>query len=213
MHQLTANSPLPHLHLCLGCALREHHLAQDLQINGYRYISHGALAGALAANQGAKPNVLLKLLSELAQTEIAELQQCRRHHSECHLIVLTSSELFRHPALQQLQVHGYLPLDAQIGEVLACLLDVLDGLIYRSPSLVGMPPVPPWLAKIEALTPREREILGLLAQGKRARAIAEALFVSYHTLKNHKARIVEKLGLPGMAELYEVAAQWKNRSA
>lgn len=212
MNQLA--TPQPHLHLCLGCARSEHGLARNLQENGYLSISNSELAGAFSADRPTKPNLLLKALPiVMAQAEILELQSCRQHHPECHLILLTSPELYHHPVLQQLQIHGYLPLDAQIGEVLACLLDVMAGLIYKSPLLVGASPVQPLLAKIQELTPREREILGLVAQGKRARAIADALFVIYHTIKNHRTRILEKLRLPGMAELYEVAARWKNGNA
>ena len=212
MNQLA--TPQPHLHLCLGCARGEHSLARNLRENGYLSISNGELAGAFSADRPTKPNLLLKALPiVMAQAEILELQSCRQHHPECHLILLTSPELYHHPVLQQLQIHGYLPLDAQIGEVLACLLDVMAGLIYRSPQLLGKPSEEPLLLKIKRLTPREQEVLDLMRQGKRTKAIAEALSVRQDTIKNHKARIVEKLGLPGMTELYEVAAQWKNGNA
>jgi DNA-binding CsgD family transcriptional regulator len=45
------------------------------------------------------------------------------------------------------------------------------------------------------LTAREVEVLGLLAEGKSDRDIAEALFISRHTARNHVANILAKLGV------------------
>jgi DNA-binding NarL/FixJ family response regulator len=45
------------------------------------------------------------------------------------------------------------------------------------------------------LTPREREVLRLLADGRSNRAIAEALFLSERTVENHVLHIVTKLGV------------------
>lgn len=46
-----------------------------------------------------------------------------------------------------------------------------------------------------AITPRELEILGLLARGMSAREMAAALFVSENTVKTHTARLFDKLGV------------------
>lgn len=45
------------------------------------------------------------------------------------------------------------------------------------------------------ITPRELEILGLLAEGLSAREMAAALFVSENTVKTHTARLFDKLGV------------------
>jgi DNA-binding CsgD family transcriptional regulator len=45
------------------------------------------------------------------------------------------------------------------------------------------------------LTPREHEILGLIAEGHSNREIGEKLFVSENTVKTHLARVFEKLGV------------------
>lgn len=49
--------------------------------------------------------------------------------------------------------------------------------------------------KESGLTPRELEILGLIAQGLSNREIAEKLFVSENTVKTHSSRVFEKLGV------------------
>jgi DNA-binding NarL/FixJ family response regulator len=48
---------------------------------------------------------------------------------------------------------------------------------------------------LAALTPREREVLSLMAQGRSNTAIAEALFISPGVVEKHVASIFAKLGL------------------
>lgn len=47
---------------------------------------------------------------------------------------------------------------------------------------------------LSLLTPREREVLTLMAQGMSNGEIASALFISEHTVKNHVSNIYRKLG-------------------
>ena len=58
----------------------------------------------------------------------------------------------------------------------------------------------PAAALVEALTPRETEVLGLLGQGLSNRAIAERLAISEHTAKFHVTAILGKLGAQTRAE-------------
>jgi DNA-binding NarL/FixJ family response regulator len=51
-----------------------------------------------------------------------------------------------------------------------------------------------------SLTAREREILNLLARGRSNRDIAEELFITNKTVKNHLSRIYEKIGVHSRAE-------------
>ncbi len=60
------------------------------------------------------------------------------------------------------------------------------------------------LAEQYGLTPRERDIFPLLAQGHTMPAISERLFVSENTVKSHAKRIYQKLGIHARAELIDL---------
>jgi DNA-binding NarL/FixJ family response regulator len=57
----------------------------------------------------------------------------------------------------------------------------------------------------EPLTPREREIMQLIAEGKKNQEIADVMKRSVHTVRNHRARLMRKLGVRSAAELIDVA--------
>ena len=58
---------------------------------------------------------------------------------------------------------------------------------------------------IRKLTPRQREVLQLLAEGKSAKGIAQALFISPRTVEFHKYRIMKELGVGTTADLIQVS--------
>jgi DNA-binding NarL/FixJ family response regulator len=58
-----------------------------------------------------------------------------------------------------------------------------------------------------SLTPREQEILRLLAEGLTAKEIAAKLYISPKTAENHRSRIMGKLGVHSMIELLRYAAR------
>jgi FixJ family two-component response regulator len=55
------------------------------------------------------------------------------------------------------------------------------------------------------LTPREKEIIVLLAQGYSAKQVGRALGISHRTAEIHRARIMEKLGVQSLADLVALA--------
>ncbi len=61
--------------------------------------------------------------------------------------------------------------------------------------------------KLDGLSPREREVLQLLAMGHTNQQIADKLYLSVKTVETYKARIQEKLRLRGRAELVRYAIQ------
>ena len=62
-------------------------------------------------------------------------------------------------------------------------------------------------ANYETLTPREQEIMVLLAEGLSTKEIAEKLFISPKTVDNHRSNILRKLNLHSTMELIRYAAR------
>ena len=94
---------------------------------------------------------------------------------------------------------GYLLKDriADVGEFVAALERVAAGETVVEPSLVSeLLDAPAARDPRSDLTPREREVLALIAQGKTDRGISEELFVTRKTVEAHVRSILAKLDLP-----------------
>jgi DNA-binding NarL/FixJ family response regulator len=76
---------------------------------------------------------------------------------------------------------------------------------YQNQKPTGHIPAPPG----GALTPREREVLQLLAEGKSNKEVASALDISVMTVETHRANIMHKLGVHSIAELVRYAVRQK----
>lgn len=126
-------------------------------------------------------------------------------HASARLIVLGPEpvEDWASMALRQ-GARGTLPSDSSAAELGAAIEAVVAGLTVMPPAVAdsGRPrtrrrvtagPVGP-------LTPREIEILGLLAAGLGNKAIAARLYISGHTVKTHVVSLFEKLGVSTRAE-------------
>jgi len=59
----------------------------------------------------------------------------------------------------------------------------------------------------DPLTPREREVLQLIAEGKKNAQIAAVMMRSLHTVRNHRARLMRKLGAHSAADLVRAAEE------
>lgn len=96
-------------------------------------------------------------------------------------------------------VRGILPHDPSEREVLAAIEAVAAGLLVLHPSSAPAAAAraggrrPAGQAATEPLTPRELEVLAMLAEGMGNRAIASAMGITTHTVKFHVAAIVDKL--------------------
>lgn len=107
---------------------------------------------------------------------------------------------------------GYVLKDSAYEELLQAVRTVFAGQVYLSRGITGVV-VDDYVRRravaphVEAakLTPREREIAQLLAEGHSTKEIAGQLHVSVKTVETHRQHIMEKLKIHGIAELTKYA--------
>jgi two-component system response regulator NreC len=104
---------------------------------------------------------------------------------------------------------GYVLKGAGSDELLNAIRAVRQGGVYLYPTmakkLVGDYLKAQDTGASDPLTPREREVLKLIAAGKTNREIAEALVLSLNTVQTHRLHIMEKLNLHNRTELIKYA--------
>ena len=109
---------------------------------------------------------------------------------------------------------GYVLKQAAPSELTDAIRTVVAGGLYLSPSIAPRGPQELFSAPGEVsdrfvvpLTPRQREVLQLIAEGKSAKEIAHVLAISPKTVEFHKAGIMDVLGLRTTAELTRYAME------
>lgn len=108
---------------------------------------------------------------------------------------------------------GYLLKETAGSELVDAVRKVAGGEDYLQPSLGAA--LAKWKESpgrvraraVDDLTPREREVLRLIALGHTNTEIATMLYVSVRTVENHRAGVMRKLGLRSRAELVRHAAE------
>lgn len=104
---------------------------------------------------------------------------------------------------------GYLPSDADRGELERAVRAVASGKRWLSPEVVrrpdaaGAPEATP--EPRETLTPRQREVLQLVAEGLSTKEIARRLDLSTKTVDTHRAELMQRLAIRGVAGLVRYA--------
>jgi len=135
-------------------------------------------------------------------------------HAEPFAVLLLSddpSDVGMLPGLG-LRAWGLLSTDAAEDELYAAAAALHEGLLVGAPalmrSLLGhMTAFNAEELLVQELTPRESEVLDLLADGLANKQIAVALGISEHTVKFHISSIYNKLGVTNRAEAVRVAAR------
>jgi two-component system response regulator NreC len=108
--------------------------------------------------------------------------------------------------------HAYLLKEGAFEELVQAIRLVMNKKTYLSPGVTeiivkeyvnGSPG--PAQSVFSMLTPREREVLQLLAEGKRTSEIADILYIGVKTVETHRWQIMNKLGIRNLAELTKYA--------
>lgn len=153
---------------------------------------------------------------DLTMPKLNGLEAVRRIHDqlpETRILVLTVHEEDEYVIpIVRAGASGYLVKDAAVKELMSAVQALQRGQGYFGPQAAraladqyrhGQDPGDPY----GALTPREREVFHLLTEGQTSKEIARVLDISVKTAENHRARIIDKLGVQNTAGLVRYAAR------
>lgn len=157
---------------------------------------------ALSAVRRLKPDVLLLDVSMPPASGLDVLQQCIDVHPPLATVVFTMHreiELVRRAVAAG--ARAYVLKDAPAGELLTALRLAARGSTYLPPGAARSLADAPAAHAPVALDMRERAIVRLIALGYTGTEIAAELGMSERTVKNHRARVAEKLGVHQRHEL------------
>jgi len=168
----------------------------------------------LAAAKTLKPDVILLDISMPLLNGIDAARQLRKLLPSARLIFVTMhagadyvAEAFRAGAM------GYLLKRAAASELLTAIRTVLKGNYYMSPLITHntlellISSSKPEGKFPERVTPRQREVLQLVAEGRSRKEIAGILNISVKTVEFHKAKLMRELNLQTVADFTRYAIE------
>ena len=177
---------------------------------------------ALRWLQGAGADVAVLDLTMPVKDGFAVARAVREQQLRVPLVLLTmhKDEHYLNAALD-LGVRGYVVKDSATTEIIDCIQSVTAGqeyispmlssfLIRRSRSAAALAEQKPALAQ---LTPTERRVLKLIAEGQTSRDIAAQLNIGVRTVEHHRNNIALKLELRGSHALLKFAVQHQSELA
>jgi DNA-binding NarL/FixJ family response regulator/class 3 adenylate cyclase len=185
-------------------------IARLLEDAGFEVVAQSGTADDLLRHVGMhKPDVaLVDIRMPPTQTDegLRAAQQIRERWPECGVLVLSQ---YVEPAYamellgENAEGVGYLLKDrvSDVDEFAAAVRRVGEGGSALDPAVVSQ-----LVGRrrrddpLEDLTPREREVLGLMAEGRSNQAIAESLVITLRAVEKHVTSIFGKLRLPATAE-------------
>jgi len=174
----------------------------------------GQVAVQLASQ--LRPDVAVIDLTMPRMNGVEAIRQIKRDVADVEVVVLSvhDSEAYVVQALRA-GAAGYVLKRNAATELAEAIRAAHDGQAYLHPSIARRV-IDDYLSRIRAtedtvsepherLTPREREVLQLAAEGHSTRAIAGLLCLSTKTVEHHRASLLTKLGLHGQTELVKYA--------
>lgn len=171
---------------------------------------------ALAACDASEPDLVLMDIAMPGMGGLDALRELRCKHPATRVLMLSMLDSEEH-VLQALRLgaSGYLLKDAAPAELELAIAAVMRGETWLS-SAISRPVVDGYMERVtsshsgagehgQLLTPRQQEVLRLLAEGKSTKEIAFALALSIKTIETHRAQIMERLGVRDLAGLVRYA--------
>lgn len=165
---------------------------------------------ALAELQRCKPDLLLLDLSLDGRSGFELLAEVQRRALPLRCIVLTMSAQPRHVAeALQLGAAGYVLKGSTRTELLRAIDEVRLGRRYLGPEVADLAvqalTTPDRADPLAELSPRERQIIKLVVQGRSSSEIGEQLHLSPKTIDTYRSRLMAKLGVADVTALVRFA--------
>lgn len=181
-----------------------------LEAEGFQVVGEASNgAEALDLCQKVRPDVAVLDISMPLLNGLDAAGQILKAHPQTKIILLTAHTQERY-AVESLRhgVTGYLLKENAAEELVQAVRAVSGGAIYVT-SGVSRSVVQAFSARVsdsdELLSPRERQVLQLIAEGKSMKEIGVLLGVSSRTADSHRTKIMNKLGLHDTASLVRYA--------
>jgi two-component system response regulator NreC len=164
-----------------------------------------------------RPSLVLMDIAMPLLNGLEATRQIKREHPEIKVLILT---MYDHEEyfwqVIEAGASGYLVKQAAASELVSAIRAVNRGEAVLSPVVTRML-LEDYLSRenhgtqteTEPLSPREREVLQLIAEGKTSREIAEILNLSIKTVKTHRSNLMHKLDLHDRGDLIKYAIQKK----
>jgi two-component system nitrate/nitrite response regulator NarL len=166
--------------------------------------------------QELKPDIILLDMRMPSLSGLEVLKQLQQNNFEAPIAMLTTSNDER-DLVEALRngAKGYLLKDMDPDDVVAALREIVKGETVVAPNLTqilarvvkGEPILESEPSPIDDLTPREAEILSLLAEGQSNKVIARNLGISDGTVKLHVKAILRKLNIHSRVEAAVIAVE------
>lgn len=167
----------------------------------------------VAAARQLNPDVVLLDVSMPLLNGIDAAHRLRKNCPSCKLIFVTMHDVRAYlRAAFQAGASGYVLKRSAFRELITAIREVLQGGKYISPEInvdlrrlaEEIPPEP--ALPISRLTPRQREVLQLVAEGRRNKEIAYLLGISVKCIEYHRSALAKKLGTHHPAAFTRYAA-------